>query len=99
MSKTDDAWTLVTTRSSDQGGPCSIGPSACHAAHDGERVLGRATPVFPGSRLVDAQLGMLAALAAPRSWATERPSFPRSRRTTAWLGMLDSNRRIRPRVI
>src|SRR6266699_2619350 len=45
-----------------RGGDVLIGPSACHAAHDGERLLGCATPVFPGSRLVDAQLGMLAAL-------------------------------------
>jgi hypothetical protein len=39
-----------------------IGPSACHAVNDGERLLGCATPVFPGSRLVNAQVGMLAAL-------------------------------------
>src|SRR5262245_17669498 len=45
-----------------RGGDVLIGPSACHAAYDGERLLGRATPVLPGSRLTDAQLGMLAAL-------------------------------------
>ena len=43
-------------------GDVLIGPSACHAAHDGERLLGRAASVFTGSRLVDAQLGMHAAL-------------------------------------
>src|SRR5262245_41029695 len=43
-------------------GDVLIGPSPCHAANDGERLLGCTTPVFPGSRLADAQLGMLTAL-------------------------------------
>src|SRR5205823_14354346 len=45
-----------------RGGDVLIGPSACHAANNGKRLLGCVTPVFPGSRLANAQLGVLAAL-------------------------------------
>src|SRR5882762_7440820 len=38
-----------------------IRPSAGHAAHDGERLLGCVTAMLAGSQLADAQLGMLAA--------------------------------------
>src|SRR6516162_3945571 len=43
-------------------GDVLIGPPARHAAYNGERLLGCATPMFAGSRLADAQFGMLAAL-------------------------------------
>jgi hypothetical protein len=43
-------------------GDVLVGPPAGHAAHDGERLLGRVTAVFAGPRLADAQLAMLAAL-------------------------------------
>src|SRR5712691_6644384 len=39
-----------------------IRPSAGHAAHDGERLLGCVTAMLAGSQLADAQLGMLVSL-------------------------------------
>ena len=39
----------------------AIAPAAGHAFHHSERLLGRATAVFAGLRLADAQLGVLTA--------------------------------------
>ena len=54
---------------------CPDRTTAGHAAHDGERLIGCAPSVFAGSRLADAQFGMLAALPvdAPRTTLTQPP--------------------------